>query len=168
VFILGNHEARLWRYLHRNAPGLRHTVVNRFIDIVRCGGKVYWLGEVDKVRIGNLTVMHGNRANQHAAKSILEDAGYQVNVMFGHVHRLTSAAKIGAHYQVQAISSGCLRQTPAHYNRFVSPTHVEQQGTCIADVALLGHEVQFNNLLYNKQPDYTDVRFERDIIASSA
>lgn len=53
LFIYGNHEMRIFRYLGENARKLRKTVLRRFIEIVRCAGTVWYLGDkVDHVRIG--------------------------------------------------------------------------------------------------------------------
>jgi len=166
VYILGNHDRRIYTYVEQNSRYTRVTVLRRFVEIVRCGGAVWWIGDVDHVRVGPLVVMHGNRYNVHAATSVLGDFGHQVCVMFGHIHRLTSAAKAGEDFSAQAVSSGCLCYPPL-YVKHGRPIQKQQQGTAIADVDLGGRNVQFNNLLFNSSNDSTWVRFERRLYVSS-
>lgn len=94
VYILGNHERRIITYLIKQAPALRKTVMRRFIDLIRCNGSVWWLGEVDRVRVGPLLVQHGNRHGTNVAKALLDDQGYQVSTMLKHK---TSRCKLGYH-----------------------------------------------------------------------
>lgn len=161
VFILGNHELRLWRFLNERAPELRRTVIRRFVEIVRAGGRVLFIGEVDAVRFGPLRVMHGNRHNQHVAQSLLQDTAYQLNVMAGHVHRLTFANKRGDDFPVTAITSGCLCHWPAPYMRRKSPTQKWMLGTALAEVNLRGRDVTINNLEYQLDTSAVWARFER-------
>lgn len=147
-FILGNHEKRIFDYVLNRAPELRNTIWNRFIEIVRCNGLVHWLGETDYTRIGPLVVMHGNRTTTNAAKSMLEDLGYQASVMAGHVHRLSRWERRGEDYSVVGVTSGCHCLYPAHYSKRKRMTSHWQLGTAIAEVDLQGREVQIENLEY--------------------
>jgi hypothetical protein len=167
VFVLGNHEKRVFDYINRQAPQVRRTVWRRFVDIIRCGGRVLWLGEVDSVRFGPLRVMHGNRHNQHVAASLLQDAGYQMHVMAGHVHRLTFANRRGEDYPVSAITSGCLCHHPAPYMRRKTPTQKWMLGTAIAEVNLRGRDVHLDNLEYQMDADTVWTRFERRTFAAA-
>lgn len=161
VFILGNHEARLWRFLNERAPEVRHTVIRRFIEIVRAGGRVLWMGEVDAVRFGPLKVIHGNRHNQHVAQSLLQDTGFQLNVMAGHVHRLTFANKRGDDFPVSAITSGCLCRWPSPYMKRKTPTQKWMLGTAIAEINLRGRDTHLDNLEYQLDDQACWVRYER-------
>jgi hypothetical protein len=161
VFVIGNHEKRIFDFINRQAPQVRHTVWRRFVQIVRCGGRVLWLGETDTVRFGPLRVMHGNRYNQHVAQSLLQDTAYQLNVMAGHVHRLTFANKRGDDYPVSAITSGCLCHHPAPYMKRKTPTQKWMLGTALAEVNLRGRDVQLSNLEYQMDDAAVWARFER-------
>lgn len=161
VYLLGNHDARIWAYVNGTAPTIRQTVIRRFIDIIRAGGRVLWLGEVDAVRMGPLVVMHGNRANKNVAESLLSDAGYQVNVIAGHVHRLNEAHKRGEDFAVSAYTSGCLCKFPAHYHKRKKPTVKWQLGTAVAEINLRGRDVSINNLEYQLDAQSVWARFER-------
>ena len=59
VYIYGNHEWRILRYLETQAPKIRNTVMKAWRNILRHGGDVLYLGDnTDWVRIGPLLVMH--------------------------------------------------------------------------------------------------------------
>lgn len=152
VFIYGNHEVRIFKYLAKNAAKLRRTVTKAFVDIVRCEGNVLYLGhEVDWVRIGPLLVMHGNRFGINPAKGIFNDLGGQVWVQFGHNHRLSEHKINGEDRKCGAIGSGCL-QNPPHY---VSGhgRGKEQLGTSVSYVDFETQNVQIDNLWFNEEWD---------------
>jgi hypothetical protein len=161
VFVLGNHEKRIFDFINRQAPQVRKTVWRRFVEIVRAQGRVLWMGETDTVRFGPLRVMHGNRHNQHVAQSLLQDTGYQLNVMAGHVHRLTYANKRGDDYPVSAVTSGCLCNYPAAYMKRKTPTQKWMLGTALAEVNLRGRDVMISNLEYQLDAQSVWARFER-------
>jgi len=51
VYIWGNHERRIKKFLGKNAPKFRQRIMRDYIDIVRDGGRVLYLGETDCVRM---------------------------------------------------------------------------------------------------------------------
>lgn len=161
-FLLGNHELRIYNFIMRLAPQVRATVWRRFVEIVRCGGAVHWLGETDSARLGPLLVTHGNRTTIHAAKSMLEDAGYQISLMAGHVHRLTEWTRRGEDFPIVGVTSGCLCNYP-HYMKRKRMARKWQLGTAIADVDLRGREVRIDNLEFQVEPDRIWVRYEREL-----
>lgn len=161
VWMLGNHEKRVYDYVVRQAPAVRNTVWKRFVQIIRHGGRVLWLGETDTVRIGPLLLTHGNRAGSNPAQALYSDAGGQVSVMAGHVHRLSYYGKRGEDYMVEAITSGCLAKPPHYLKRERSAKW--QTGTAIAEVDLQGREVTFHNLKFETSQDSMWVRFERHL-----
>lgn len=88
VYILGNHENRIERYIDANpslegmievSNGLRFK--ERVIKEVRC----YPDGEIYK--IGKLAFHHGLYTSSNPAKKMVENFG--VNIMFGHLHTET-------------------------------------------------------------------------------
>lgn len=167
VFILGNHEKRLWDGMLRLAPQVRKTVWRRFVEIVRCGGSVLWLGEVDAVRFGPLKVMHGNRVTLNAARAMLMDTGGQLNIMAGHVHRLTTWTQRGEDFPVQAITGGCLCRYPSPYQKRKTPTSRWHLGTAFAEVNLRGRDVHVDNLEFQVDAGHVWARFERRTFAAA-
>jgi hypothetical protein len=110
----GNHERRILRYLNDQAPKFRKRLLRDFIEIIRCGGAVAYIGNTDYVRVGPLVVHHGNRVGFNAAKNTLLDAGGQVSLMGGHVHYPSEYEIRGEDHTVKSIVSGCLCGYP-HY-----------------------------------------------------
>lgn len=159
-FLLGNHEKRIYDFILRQAPQIRNTVWRRFQSIVRCDGRVHWLGDTPSARTGPLLIQHGNRTSLNPAKSLLEDLTYQVSTMAGHVHKLSYWGKRGEDFSTSAVTSGCLCNYP-HYMKRERMTVKWQLGTAIADVDLRGREVRFDNLEFQVEPDRVWVRYER-------
>lgn len=158
-FLIGNHEKRIYDYIMRLAPPIRNTVWRRFVEVVKQSGQVLWLGETDTARIGPLLVTHGTKAGQNPARALWEEAGGQVSVMAGHVHRLSYYGKRGEDYMTEAITSGCLTNYAPYHKR---QRHSKWQlGTAIAEVNLQGREVHFENLKFELEPDFVWVRHER-------
>jgi predicted phosphodiesterase len=106
--------------------------------------------------------MHGNRHGVNAAKSILDDLGGQVSVLFGHTHKLQSFTKRGEDFPVVSYGSGCLCGYP-HYMKHGRMRGKWQLGTAIAEVDLNGREVIVHNLLFEKDRRRVYVRFERKL-----
>lgn len=93
VFLQGNHETRLERYLIDRAPELFGCV--DWAELLRLperGWEV--LPYKQSLQIGELRLSHDfGRAGVNAARQSVQDAG--ANILFGHTHRLM------AHYQGQ-------------------------------------------------------------------
>ena len=164
VFIYGNHEWRILRFLEESAPKLRKTVMRLWRETIRQNGAVYYLGEVDWVRLGPVLIMHGNRVCQHVARKVLDDVGGQVNVQFGHVHRLDEFIRIGEDYRVWSKAGGCLCQPP-HYLRG-HPRSRWQLGTAVTYLDLNSRYARCDNLLFEQDVARIWVEYEREIFAS--
>ncbi|MBE2196299.1 MAG: metallophosphoesterase, partial [Anaerolinea sp.] len=102
VWIWGNHDQHLVKYLNDEVPKFRLTLMQHFIDLVRCGGEVLYVGYTDYVRIGPLVVQHGYRTGLNAAKNHLVDAGGQISTMAGHVHRTSDYEVRGEDFIVRS------------------------------------------------------------------
>jgi hypothetical protein len=165
VFIYGNHEYRILRYLEENASAIRKSVLRAFVNVVRCGGSVLYLGEVDFVRIGPLMVLHGKRTNMHPAKSTFDDVGGHFWTQFGHVHRLDEYVKVDGDYPTGSVASGCLCNPP-HYIRGWQ-NKKWQLGTAVMEVDLAGRHVKIDNLLFDEEKGVVSVRFERKLFSSA-
>lgn len=150
VFIMGNHEARIYKHVHKNAPKLRRTIERAWVDTVSYGGRVLWLGNVPEVEIGSLLVKHGDRVNEHVAKSLLEVESYQMNVMAGHVHRANTYTRAGRRYTVTGVTSGCLCDLHPKYLKGSRPKLGWTLGTAFAVTDLQGTETFIDNLVYQQ------------------
>lgn len=152
VFIMGNHERRIYNFLHTHAPKLRKTIEAAWIETARAGGIVHWLDNASEVLIHGLLVKHGDRVNEYVTKSMLMDAGFQVSIMAGHVHRLSQFTFAGYQKPVTAVTSGCLCKTVPSYMASVGrkPLRAWQQGTALAYLDTRRGVVWFDNLLYVK------------------
>lgn len=163
LFIWGNHERRIMRYVDNHSVNLHNTIKREFKRIISCGGRVKYIGDVDHVRMGPLKIEHGSRYNIHAPKSRLEDEGGQVCIWMGHGHKLKWFSMNGADFSVNAIMSGCLCTVPAHYRPLgvSSPSGQKwQHGTAIATFDLNDRLVAFENVEFrtNANESYALVR----------
>ncbi len=168
VWIYGNHEYRIVRFLNDAAPKLRRTVMKAFKDIIKCDGEVCYLGETDYVRMGPLVVQHGKRVNQYPAKSTLADLGNQLCTQFGHVHRLDECVVAGELYTVWSVASGKLCNPPHYIMGKVM--RKEQYGTTIMEVDLTSRDASYTNLLFTEDEDsgIISARFERKLFEGIA
>lgn len=150
VFIMGNHERRIYHFLAQHAPKLRRTVERVWIETVQAGGRVHWLGNVSELLVHTLLVKHGDRTNEGVAKSMLIDTGFQVSIMAGHVHRTSAYSFTGYHRTVTAITSGCLCNLIPSYLavKGVKPLRSWQNGTALATVDTKDGAVWIENLLF--------------------
>lgn len=86
VYIEGNHEDRLRRYVWRRAPELHGMIdLSESLGIARRGWKR--VAYQDHYRLGKLYVTHDvGRTGKHAVSQSLDD--YGANVVIGHVHKI--------------------------------------------------------------------------------
>jgi predicted phosphodiesterase len=86
VFLCGNHEDRISRYLKHNAPKLARSMnLESMLDLPR--GTVFFpYGQRNRYFMGKLMATHGTLFNQHVAQAMLRK--YGCSVIFGHTHRL--------------------------------------------------------------------------------
>lgn len=150
VYVDGNHEQRIYRHIAENAPKLRRVVERAWSDLVRQQGRVLWLGRRQHVDIGHLVVQHGDRSNEHIAKSLLDDLSYQASTMAGHVHRMNRYDRTGYKYPVSSITSGCLCNLNPHYMKGKKNRRPWQHGTAFATVNMKGTDVFFDNIEFRQ------------------
>lgn len=86
IFLEGNHELRLQRYIAEKAPKLSGIYETREI----LGIVEPWLylpyGQAGHYKIGKLMCTHGSLAGENPAASMVKK--YRSSVAFGHVHKL--------------------------------------------------------------------------------
>lgn len=168
VYILGNHEQRIYDHMADSAPKLRKTVERAWVEMVSYQGRVMWLGRTEEVEVGNLLVKHGNKANEHVAKALLEAESYQVSVMAGHVHRLNTYYRMGRKYAVSGVTGGCLCNLLPHYAKR-QPSRRWQWGTALATVDLTSTDVWFDNIEFRQTANgITAVTSAGDVLKQAA
>ena len=87
IFIAGNHEHRLERYLISKAPELFNMVrIPKLLELEKLGWE--YVAYRDYVKLGKLLVTHDTgSAGLNAHRSSLKDAGGS-SVLIGHTHRM--------------------------------------------------------------------------------
>ena len=88
IFISGNHEDRLRRYLwrHPELESLDVLKINTLLDFDSVGVKSYR----DEVVVGSLVIKHGQyvrKDSAYSAKAEIEGERFSINTMTGHTHR---------------------------------------------------------------------------------
>lgn len=149
IYMNGNHEMRYYRFLTQQAPQFRKRLLADYRTILRQGGNVMYIGNVDHVRMGPLRMEHGVRHNEHVSKSRVIDMGGQVSHWMGHVHKRNFYEMRGEDFAVSGISSGGLCQRDPHYMREGSSTCSGRkwvQGTAVGTFNLSEHDVEFENV----------------------
>lgn len=135
VYLEGNHEQRLQRYLWRNPElnGIKIcdkevSVANLLnlalydVEYVKTDGD-YWGADTGHVEAGDAVIMHGDsRLNGascskyagYSAKNTM--MGIQKSVVMGHVHRLAVIKQRSPHGRMTGVETGCLCQIPGNAN----------------------------------------------------
>lgn len=95
IFIAGNHEQRLQRYIFDRCPALFNVVptVDNLLKLHQRGRWEY-VPYGKHIRIGKMLFTHGTLARAHTAAAML--VKYEHNVCFGHIHRIEEALKVNA------------------------------------------------------------------------
>jgi hypothetical protein len=126
VYFLGNHERRAVNAIKTSdSPKVGMAY---FIETIRCGGRVLYMGRTEHIEVGSLIVAHGNKAGKYAAANIGAQWPDKV-VNFGHIHK---HQKIG-----NAFSNGMLCQMIPHYDDWGYPNN-QEQGTSTITVDTQG------------------------------
>lgn len=125
VFLVGNHEERLEKYLARHAPGLsslRSLHIEESLSLRSRAIRTIPPGNTH--RIGSLSFTHGDLIRKWAgssARSAIEREG--LNIVMGHSHRLGAfSLKIGTKL-LRGFESGCLCDPRPHYMNHTPDWH---------------------------------------------
>lgn len=103
-FIFGNHCRRGLQSVKSSDTPI--TGMRVFLDTIKAGGAVLYLGKTEVVEIGGLVVAHGNKASKYAAFHVGAQWSHkQVNA--GHTHR--------PQMMQNAVINGMLCQKIPHY-----------------------------------------------------
>lgn len=148
----GNHDDRMGRYLAKH-PELQDTLIDDYRALIRQGGRVLTLGDMQEVEIGDLLIQHGTRAGKNAASAALEDLGGAHSQIQGHTHmpaKVVKRVKHGASYRVvQSVVCGCLCRLTPGYVRHRTRHTKWLQGVVIAHVDPAGGLVNMQDVLFH-------------------
>ena len=115
VFLLGNHEERLEKYLTKNAP---HLLGLRSLNLSELLGLAGWtvVPYPQIFRAGGLVVHHGvSYGSTTCNKNIAKYGGF--DICQGHSHRLTQVYVRSLHGLHSSVEGGCLCQLEQPYSK---------------------------------------------------
>lgn len=95
VFLCGNHEDRIRRYVNHHAPMLARSL--GIEDTLKLPHGTIFLpyGQRNRYFMGKLLATHGTLFNQHVAQGMIRK--YGTSVIFGHTHRLQEFNVVNVH-----------------------------------------------------------------------
>jgi len=121
IFLEGNHETRLTRYLSSKAPELSSLESLQLPNLLRLESlRIKWIPNGTRMLIGKLWHLHGNEiagGGVNIAKSKFDKLGN--NIIFGHHHKIQSYTKRNYEGVVYgAWANGCLSDLQPDYAHF--------------------------------------------------
>jgi predicted phosphodiesterase len=136
VWIGGNHEDRLRRYLWRNAPALGLDADQQFHEWFHLADHGFqWKPYGAYMKLGKLVLTHGSMVRTHSAYTAkCHFEKYGASVMIGHTHRLGIYYRTNASGVYAAYENGCLCRLDPEYaqcpdwQQGFSVVHVESNG----------------------------------------
>lgn len=95
VYLEGNHEKRLIRYINDCAPKLSGLFKNE--EVMGLPNEIKYIpyGQKGKYPIGSLICVHGSRAGENPAATMVKK--FRTNVIFGHTHKIQEYHVTNAH-----------------------------------------------------------------------
>lgn len=110
IWIGGNHEDRLRRFLWRHASPLAGVGELEFSRLFFLGHYGFeWVEYNEYVMLGKLLVTHGSLVNKHSASTARSHfEKYGSHVIIGHTHRMGSYYKTQLGVPYVAFENGCL------------------------------------------------------------
>lgn len=153
VFLDGNHDGDRIARWNNEFWQFGDTVEARYAEIVRSGGRVWWLYFMKELEVARLLIQHGTRAGMYAARAALDDLGYGMAQVQGHVHRPGAFVKVTrvpgqARRVVQSITTGCLCNIPPQYITTTN-TSAWAHGMAIATVHPIDGYVDLQNIVFH-------------------
>lgn len=118
INIEGNHGyPRFKAWVNKKARESKPSLTRRYVENVRCGGDVFFIGFKESVKIHPaLLVMHGRKWGDNAPRQTLQLRQMGVNIMAGHSHKPGMYTTVQANGKpVSALISGCLCDLNPHY-----------------------------------------------------
>jgi len=150
VFLIGNHEDRLKRWLWRNPEiyGLQALEMENLLEFEGLGIQMADKGGLEVVYHDKLIIKHGSIVRKHSgytARAELEKETYDISTLSGHTHRGAQVFQKTRHGVVSGVEGFCLCDTDPSYTN--NPNW--QNGLVLATVN--DNAVQFELIsFYNK------------------
>lgn len=164
MYLAGNHEHRLHKYLLSEAPelrGVRGLSLPEQYNLEEL--EIEWVApESDRfvdnfIPLGRLLVGHFNRASKHAGytvKNLIDD--YGVSLIQGHTHSFGSHNRNLAHGEVMGWESGCLCNLEPFYCRqknwrhafCVVHHHTMSDYFCVEPIGYVKHKFFYGGKLW--------------------
>lgn len=121
MFLEGNHETRLTRYLQSKAEELSVLNALRLPELLKLDKlKIKWIPNGSRIKVGKLWHLHGNEiagGGVNIAKSKFDRLG--TNIIFGHHHKMQSFIKRNYEGEVcGAWANPCLSDLQPDYAHF--------------------------------------------------
>lgn len=155
----GNHDTRVDRYNDMAANPFADTTEEAFVEMVRSGGRVWWLGEYQETHVGCLFIQHGKRVGENAAKGAAKDQGWATSVVQGHnhrpgvyIHRVNDPRDLANYRVITSVSSGALCNIPPHYQMDTKQS-TWLNGIVMAHVDSRDDTVNIQNLVFHRKSD---------------
>jgi predicted phosphodiesterase len=151
VYLEGNHEFRIQRYIDAN-PALEGMIeVPKVLNLAK--RRIEWVPSWSKgelFNLGNCSFHHGLFCNDHHAKKMVQRFGR--SILYGHTHDLQIYSSHGwpADNVLIGASLGCLCRVPQQYLRG-SPTRFSRRGVIFKDgdpIRLNNHQLIFDGRHY--------------------
>lgn len=125
IWIGGNHEHRLEKYIWKKAPefaGLDSLGFPVLFKLKDFGFE--WLPYGKWIELGKLVVTHGNLVSRHSAQTARNHMEkYGTSILVGHVHRLGAFYKRDMRGEHVAFENGCLCRLDPEYDQFPNWIH---------------------------------------------
>jgi predicted phosphodiesterase len=160
VWLGGNHEDRLRRYLWNRAPALKKRGVDDFEDRFQIKDHGFiWKPYGAIQMLGKLTVTHGSLVSKYSGQTARYHFDrYGTSILIGHTHRLGVYYRTNVRGAHAAYENGCLcRMNPEYvqhpdWQHGFSVVHVDEQGMFnVQQVPILKRRVFFyGNQKYGK------------------
>lgn len=154
VFLIGNHEFRLQRYLwrHEEIAELKALQIPNFLGLDRLGivydKSLHELANRE-IQFDNLLIKHGSLVRKHSgysARGELEKEFYQTNIITGHTHRGGVTYATTRNGVVQGVEGFCLCR--------LDPPYVDQpnwqQGIVLAET-FADNTVEIEPVLFRRR-----------------
>lgn len=168
AFIAGNHDSPLDGRLDAalNVSPFHETAEERYVDMVRAGGRVWYLGGMTEVKLHSVIAEHGERHGASSFKAALGDLGYGVSRIGGHahtpglhIHRAEVEGDDNAYRVVMSATTGALCNLKPHYRRGKKNARRHLHSMAVVTFSLVHYVCNIEMVVFHREPDGSLVAF---------